>query len=545
MAEKRTPTFSENVSLLNERLESMSPKDFLKTAYTKKGFLGFQENIWGEDVSKRMKGLQDYTLGMFVKNRHEEMSDFLRSGLSNDSSKTLFKNNLVKSLGSSGSFDNILKAHLDSQEFDKWNSNANIWKPGFENMANNTFSPLKYNSDLSDMYVRPYNNKPPLPANPVPVPSSGTNAIPSSSAEEGKTIWESIKDWHSAKREEKIEKEAKYLASKYDERTESDADMRQQQIKSILRDNQNSKKELDQMSFDRLYMNDQLNISNEQLDRRSELNRLMSPEASKAGAYLTIEGSRFLDKAQLEKSLDYARNESIKDSGRDLHAFGIRSGWSHSAAQAAQASRLERARTFFKLANPFGASSRELLNSNLGRMTSEMKIQNAKGGSFGRVFGRVGTASNVVIAGAMALQSDNPFNEFVATTALTWGVQKGWRDGKALGSLAMYGGEVTGVGTFLGRHASRVAVGGLAAGALGAIGYGGFKLQTDLTKSDSNVVQMVKNFTTRENSVNIQDSQLTLTMRQQALQKLSSSALNNRGQLLGNEADVLRGNFNG
>ena len=88
-------------------------------------------------------------------------------------------------------------------------------------------------------------------------------------------------------------------------------------------------------------------------------------------------------------------------------------------------------------------------------------------------------------------------------------------------------------------------MGGLMGGAIGAVGYGSFKLQTDLTRSDSNIVGAIRNFTTRENSVNIQDSQLTLTMRQQALQKLSSSALNNRGQLLGNEADVLRGNYNG
>ena len=178
-------------------------------------------------------------------------------------------------------------------------------------------------------------------------------------------------------------------------------------------------------------------------------------------------------------------------------------------------------------------------------MTSELKIQNAKSGSFGRVFGRMGTASNVLFTGAVALQSDDPLNEFVATTALTWGVQHGWRKGKALGSLAMYGGDVTGVATFLGRHVPRVLTGGLMGGAVGAIGYGSFKLQTDLTKSDSNIVGAIRNFTTRENSVNIQDSQLTLTMRQQALQKLSSSALNNRGQLLGNEADVLRGNYNG
>ena len=517
MAEKkRTPTFSENLSLLNERLENVSPQKLLEISYGPTGFLDFQKELWGETTTDNVRRLQDASVDLMSDKRRTELGDFLRLGLSDKTTREQFKNNVVRSLGSERYYDNALKAHLTPQEYRDWESKSNEWKPRFSR----------------------------LPNNPVPTPSPASNAIPSSSAE-GKTLWESAEDWYNAKREQKIEKEARYLASKYDDTTEKDATVRQEQIKTILKDSVNSKQELDQMSFDRLYMNDQLNISNEKMERLSALDRLMSPEASKAGAYLTIEGSRFLNQIQLERSLDYAKNEAIKDSGSNLHAFGLRTGWSHSAAQAAQASRLERAGAFFRLANPVGASSREILSSNLGRMTSELKIQNAKSGSFGRVFGRMGTASNALFTGAVALQSDDPLNEFVATTALTWGVQHGWRSGKALGSLAMYGGDVTGAATFLGRHAPRVLMGGLMGGAVGAIGYGSFKLQTDLTKSDSNIVGAIRNFTTRENSVNIQDSQLTLTMRQQALQKLSSSALNNRGQLLGNEADVLRGNYNG
>ena len=519
MAEKkRTPTFSENLSLLNERLGNMSSQELLGVSYGRTGFLNFQKELWGETTTDTIRRIQDASVGMMSDSRRPELADFLRSGLSDKETREQFKNNLVKSLGSEQYYDNALKAHLNPQEYRDWESKSNEWKPRFSSMSDNKFSRLDYNS--------------------VPTPSPASNAIPSSSAE-GKTLWESAEDWYNARREQKIEKEARYLASKYDDTTEKDSAVRQEQIKTILKDSANSKQELDQMSFDRLYMKDQLNISNEKMERLSSIN------TAKLSGYLTIEGSRFLNQSQLEKSLQYAKNEIKKDSGSNLHAFGIRTGWSHSAAQAAQASRLERAGAFFRLANPVGASSREILSSNLGRMTSELKIQNAKSGSFGRVFGRMGTASNVLFTGAVALQSEDPLNEFVATTALTWGVQHGWRAGKALGSLAMYGGDVTGAATFLGRHAPRVLMGGLMGGAVGAIGYGSFKLQTDLTKSDSNIVGAIRNFTTRENSVNIQDSQLTLTMRQQALQKLSSSALNNRGQLLGNEADVLRGNYSG
>ena len=542
MAEKkRTPTFSENLSLLNERLESVSPQKLLEISYGPTGFLDFQKELWGETTTDNVRRLLDASVDLMSDKRRTELGDFLRLGLSNKDTREQFKNNVVSSLGSEQYYDNALKAHLTPQEYRDWESKSNEWKPRFSNMSDNKFTKLDYNSDLTDMYVRPYVPKKtnaPLPNNPVPTPSPASNAIPSSSSE-GKTLWESAEDWYNARREQKIEKEARYLASKYDDTTEKDSAVRQEQIKTILKDSANSKQELDQMSFDRLYMKDQLNISNEKMERLSSIN------TAKLSGYLTIEGSRFLNQSQLEKSLQYAKNEIKKDSGSNLHAFGIRTGWSHSAAQAAQASRLERAGAFFRLANPVGASSREILSSNLGRMTSELKIQNAKSGSFGRVFGRMGTASNVLFTGAVALQSEDPLNEFVATTALTWGVQHGWRAGKALGSLAMYGGDVTGAATFLGRHAPRVLMGGLMGGAVGAIGYGSFKLQTDLTKSDSNIVGAIRNFTTRENSVNIQDSQLTLTMRQQALQKLSSSALNNRGQLLGNEADVLRGNYSG
>ena len=542
MAEKkRTSTSSKNLSLLNERLENVSPQKLLEISYGPTGFLDFQKEVWGETTTDTVRRLQDASVDLMSDKRRTELGDFLRLGLSDEKTREQFKNNVVSSLGSEQYYDNALKAHLNPQEYRDWESKSNEWKPRFSSMSDNKFSKLDYNSDLTDMYVRPYVPKKtnaPLPNNPVPTPSPASNAIPSSSAE-GKTLWESAEDWYNARREQKIEKEARYLASKYDDTTEKDAAVRQEQIKTILKDSVNSKQELDQMSFDRLYMNDQLNISNEKMERLSSIN------TAKISGYLTIEGSRFLNQNQLEKSLQYAINEAKKDYGNNLHAFGIRTGWSHSAAQAAQASRLERAGAFFRLANPIGASSREILSSNLGRMTSELKIQNAKSGSFGRVFGRMGTASNVLFTGAVALQSDDPLNEFVATTALTWGVQHGWRKGKALGSLAMYGGDVTGVATFLGRHVPRVLTGGLMGGAVGAIGYGSFKLQTDLTKSDSNIVGAIRNFTTRENSVNIQDSQLTLTMRQQALQKLSSSALNNRGQLLGNEADVLRGNYNG
>jgi hypothetical protein len=283
MAEKKkTPTFSENLSLLNERLESVSPQKLLEISYGPTGFLDFQKELWGETTTDNVRRLQDASVDLMSDKRRTELGDFLRLGLSNKTTREQFKNNLINSLGSEQYYDNALKAHLNPQEYRDWESKSNEWKPRFSSMSDNKFSKLDYNSDLTDMYVRPYVPKKtnsPLPKNPVPTPSPASNAIPSSSSEEGKTLWESAEDWYNARREQKIEKEARYLASKYDDTTEKDAALRQQQIKTILKDSVNSKQELDQMSFDRLYMNDQLNISNEKMERLSTLDRLMSPES--------------------------------------------------------------------------------------------------------------------------------------------------------------------------------------------------------------------------------------------------------------------------
>ena len=54
MAEKkRTPTFSENLSLLNERLESVSPQKLLEISYGPTGFLDFQKSC-GEKLQLTM-----------------------------------------------------------------------------------------------------------------------------------------------------------------------------------------------------------------------------------------------------------------------------------------------------------------------------------------------------------------------------------------------------------------------------------------------------------------------------------------------------------
>ena len=52
---------------------------------------------------------------------------------------------------------------------------------------------------------------------------------------------------------------------------------------------------------------------------------------------------------------------------------------------------------------------------------------------------------------------------------------------------------------------------------------------------------MAKGYSRLASNAGIEQNNRTLTMRQQALQQLSQSAINDRASLLGNEAAVLRG----
>lgn len=64
---------------------------------------------------------------------------------------------------------------------------------------------------------------------------------------------------------------------------------------------------------------------------------------------------------------------------------------------------------------------------------------------------------------------------------------------------------------------------------------------SDLTSNDSVLAKMAKGYSKLASNAGIEQNNRTLTMRQQALQQLSQSAINDRASLLGNEAAVLRG----
>ena len=80
---------------------------------------------------------------------------------------------------------------------------------------------------------------------------------------------------------------------------------------------------------------------------------------------------------------------------------------------------------------------------------------------------------------------------------------------------------------------------GFAAGA--ALVGGGMWAASDLTSNNSVLAKMAKGYSRLASNAGTEQNNRTLTMRQQALQQLSQSAINDRASLLGNEAAVLRG----
>ena len=80
---------------------------------------------------------------------------------------------------------------------------------------------------------------------------------------------------------------------------------------------------------------------------------------------------------------------------------------------------------------------------------------------------------------------------------------------------------------------------GFAAGA--ALVGGGMWAASDLTSNDSVLAKMARGYSKLASNAGTEQNNRTLTMRQQALQQLSQSAINDRASLLGNEAAVLRG----
>lgn len=221
--------------------------------------------------------------------------------------------------------------------------------------------------------------------------------------------------------------------------------------------------------------------------------------------------------------------DAAKDKGLGLTGYGEKSGFGSSVAQASKASHGQRFAKLAEAINPLGAPSRSAVADSVGWSGNNTKALAAKGSLMNKFSRRVLLPGAGLITAYDALQSEDPLNNFATVSAGGWGLQYGYGVGKAAADATVGPSKIS---RLIGGGGLAVVGAAAAAGTMWAIG--------DIGKNDSTITKKAKSFYKRETFATTQDTQESLTMRRAALDKLSSSSLNNRGQLLGNEANILK-----
>ena len=188
------------------------------------------------------------------------------------------------------------------------------------------------------------------------------------------------------------------------------------------------------------------------------------------------------------------------------------------------------------------------LNS-LGIVTNQQKMQfNSSSGMLGKAGALLGPGLGAATIFSTIADGGDMYETMTFNLAAASGMA-GFTAGSRLGGSLFQGAQIvknehTGLNQLNGGK-MRFAVGaiegavGFAAGA--ALVGGGMWAASDIISNDSVLAKMAKGYSKLASNAGIEQNNRTLTMRQQALQQLSQSAINDRASLLGNEAAVLRG----
>lgn len=235
--------------------------------------------------------------------------------------------------------------------------------------------------------------------------------------------------------------------------------------------------------------------------------------------------------SDVNRFVDMLATDYDKSIGHNLHGRGVESGYGHTLAQSKMAGLDTRLKDFGKHLNPLGGSARESFMMSMGFTGRDSRILAAKGGFMENLNRRAMAPAFGVFMAAGAMDSDNPLTEYATGVAVGAGVQQGWRAGKSFGNIAGFKGP---------SHLKRLGFGGLGAGIMAAVPAAVILGQSDMFKNDSFIAKQAKSVYSRESFSSTYDTQASMTMRRAGLEKLSSSYLNNRQQLLGNEASILR-----
>ena len=193
------------------------------------------------------------------------------------------------------------------------------------------------------------------------------------------------------------------------------------------------------------------------------------------------------------------------------------------------------------------AVGENFLNS-LGVTTSQQRMQYKSSGVLGKAGALLGPGLGAATIFSTIADGGDMYETMTFNLAAAGGMA-GFTAGNRLGG-SFYKGAQTVKNEYTGLNQLKGGKMRFAGGAVGgAIGFaagaalvgGGMWAASDLTSNDSVLAKMAKGYSKLASNAGIEQNNRTLTMRQQALQQLSQSAINDRASLLGNEAAVLRG----
>lgn len=201
---------------------------------------------------------------------------------------------------------------------------------------------------------------------------------------------------------------------------------------------------------------------------------------------------------------------------------------------------LKRAATFATWGS--GAKREDMLNT-MGMLTKAQKEQAQAGGKLNKLFH---AAIPIATFGAMAATMANGGDalDYVMDTAIPEvAAFAGWRTGKSLGYAA---GGMMGQGAAEGvlRRGAAGLIGGVTGAVAGfALAAGATHLLKESTNSNNIINRAAHDIRTSDFDNDIMINSNTLTHRRRAAEAISKSRMNDRGQVLGNEAMIMRGIF--
>ena len=193
------------------------------------------------------------------------------------------------------------------------------------------------------------------------------------------------------------------------------------------------------------------------------------------------------------------------------------------------------------------AVGENFLNS-LGVTTSQQRMQYKSSGVLGKAGALLGPGLGAATIFSTIADGGDMYETMTFNLAAAGGMA-GFTAGNRLGGSFFKGAqtvknEYTGLNQLKGgkmRFAGGAVGGAIGFAAGAALVGGGMWAASDLTSNDSVLAKMAKGYSKLASNAGTEQNNRTLTMRQQALQQLSQSAINDRASLLGNEAAVLRG----